>query len=271
MTVAFGRMADRGRVGEPLTISALEFDVLWEHLGLRTMPLVLKVPSPGRTYTERAELAAGAWQSLARKGLGRPTAPEPRLEFLLRLLDGPSREVDGRFGVNRSVRWLAASHGADAVLATLDRRGLTLREAAATGLAREAVSGLPAIPAGQGRSVTLPSAQLDAAARDAHDAAEFERALVRRGVRARDAEVLGGTIARVKRQGQFGVAARDKWGRRHRAARVVGFFDTETGRYLQMRREEVDGSAWTTISPADNRLIVRELEEILAEELAGLA
>jgi hypothetical protein len=265
MTTLFGQDADRPAIGEPMTISAVEFDVLWEHLGLQTMPLVLRVPSPGRTYTERAQLVDRAWRGLVERGLGGRGAPAPRLAALLRLLDRPDREVDGRFGVNRAVRWLAVSRGEDAALATLDRRGLTLREAAASGLAREVVSGLPALPAGPGESVTLPSALLDAAAEEAHTPAEFERALIRHGARDRDAQVLRGTVTRVRRQGQFGAAARDRWGRRHRAERVIGFFDTEDGRYLQLRRNGPDGSPWTTISPADNRLIARELSAVLDE------
>ncbi|HWC83886.1 MAG TPA: ESX secretion-associated protein EspG [Pseudonocardiaceae bacterium] len=265
MTLTFGADGAPGAALEPVTISALEYDVLWEQLGLQLMPLVLKVPSPGRTHTERTELADQAWRSLADRGLGRPHELDPRLESLLRLLDRPDREADGRFGANRSVRWLGASRGEDAVLATLDRRGLTLREAAATGLAREVVSGLPAIPAGPGESVTLPSEKLDAAAENAHTTEEFEAELVARGIRPRDAQVLGSTVLRVKRQGQFGAAVRDKWGRRHRARRVIGFFDTEDGRYLQLRRPAPDSSAWTTISPADNRLIAHELATVLDE------
>jgi len=250
---------------QAVTISALEFDVLWEHLGLRTMPLVLKVPSPGRTYTERAELVDQVWRALAERDLGHRGGLDGQLESLLCLLDHPDREVDGRFGVNRSVRWLAVSRGDAAALATLDRRGLTLRPAAASGLAREAVSGLPAIPPGPGESITLPSAALDAAATTAGSPDDFQDALIDQGIRPRDAGVLRDIVLGVKRQGQFGAAARDKWGKRHRANRVIGFFDNENGRYLQLRRPGPDGSEWTTISPADNRLIAHELADVLDE------
>ena len=46
-------------------LSALEFDVLTEHLELTRVPLVLRVPSPGRTHQERAELVGGVWRQLA--------------------------------------------------------------------------------------------------------------------------------------------------------------------------------------------------------------
>ena len=58
MTGVLGRERGDLPAAEPITISALEFDVLWEHLRLAEMPLVLRVPSPGRTYTERRELVA---------------------------------------------------------------------------------------------------------------------------------------------------------------------------------------------------------------------
>jgi ESX secretion-associated protein EspG len=260
MTLVFGPENDRA-----VLISALEFDVLWEHLGLRTMPLALKVPSPGRTHTERAGLVDQVWRALAGRDLGHGGTLDGHLESLLRLLDHPDREVDGRFGRNRSVRWLAVSRADDAALATLDRRGLTLRPAAASGLAREAVSGLPAIPPGPGESITLPSAALDAAASGASTPDDFRDALIDQGIRARDAAVLRDTVAGAKRQGQFGAATRDRWGKRRRASRVIGFFDNENGRYLQTRRPGPDGIDWTTISPADNRLIARELAAILDE------
>ena len=42
----FGLDVGMSDTRDPVIISTLEFDVLWEHLGLETMPLVLKVPSP---------------------------------------------------------------------------------------------------------------------------------------------------------------------------------------------------------------------------------
>ena len=51
----FGLDVGMSDTRDPVIISTLEFDVLWEHLGLETMPLVLKVPSPGKTREERIE------------------------------------------------------------------------------------------------------------------------------------------------------------------------------------------------------------------------
>ncbi|MER7013911.1 ESX secretion-associated protein EspG [Saccharopolyspora sp. NPDC000359] len=249
-----------------LGLSALEFDVLVEHLELETMPLVLKVPSPGRTHTERAQLVDSAWRSLGERGLGRPTDVDPELERALRLLARPEREVDGRLWLERSVRVLAAADGEEAVLVVKDGDQLSLRSAAASGLPREAISVLPPLPPGPGRSVSLRSGDLDAAAQEAgNNVEQLTSALQRRGTRADDAEALTAMIAGVGARGQFGAAARDRFGRRVRAGRVVGFFDTAHGRYAQLRRESPSGDLWSTIAPVDARRLTAHLEELLAE------
>ena len=75
-------------------------------------------------------------------------------------------------------------------------------------------------------------------------------------------ELIGDVI----RQGQFGTATRDKWGRRVRAPRVISFFDTKDGRYLQIRRESEGAEPWTTISPADSRRMLQHLTALHEEQ-----
>jgi EspG family len=259
------------RTAEPIAITAVEFDVLWEHLRLAEMPLVLRVPSPGRTYTERRQLTASAWRSLTDRGLCRQLSVDDRLAHLLRLLEYPDREIDGRFGATKGVRMLVAATGDDAVFALLTKRGLTLDEIPVTGLAREALAALPTVPAGQGESITMPAADLDAAAAEATNPEAFELALCRRGLSLRDATTLRRMFGNVRRQGQFGASARNRWGHRRRAPHVIGFFDTDAGRYLQLRQTAADGVAWSTISPADTRLLIAQLSELLAGVTASAA
>lgn len=247
----------------PITISPLEFDVLHEHLRLAEMPLVLRVPSPGRTFTERRELITEAWEALAARGLGGPPAVDDRLAHLMRLLAKPEREIDGRFGATKGVRLLVAATGDEAVFAVLSKRGLVLSGAPVTGLAREALSVLPVVGAGPGESITVRSAVLDAAA-EAVTPEDFELALCRQDLRLRDATTLRTMLTGVRRQGQFGAAARSPRGHRRRAQHVVGFFDTDGGRYLQLRAPGEDGEVWSTISPADNRLLITQLADLLA-------
>ncbi len=252
---------------DPLDISTLEFDVLWEHYFTddHPMPLVLKVPSPGKTDDERARIVRSVWDGLARRGLGSPVDPHPRLTRLLELLRRPDREIDGRLWVGGELRVLAAATGDDAVLATLSSGRLTLRPADATGLPRFALSVLPPAPAGPGQSITLPTADFTAAAREATKQEELAVALRRRGVRDTDAKALAEMIGDIVNRGQYGSASRDKWGRRVRADRVISFFDTAAGRYLQVVRRVEDGAdLWTTISPADPRRLLQHLTELHA-------
>lgn len=265
MTAPFPWLGE-SRTDEPVIITALEFDVLWEHLALDAMPLVLRVPSPGRTDAERAKFVSHAWDGLARRGLGRPVDLDPRLARLLSLLRRPDREIDGRLWVGHHLRLFAAASGDDGVLATLVGSQLTLRPADASGLPRYALSVLPEAPGGVGQSITLRTADFEAAAREATDQQRFAEALRTRGVRPSDAEQLAEMIGDVVNQGQFGSAVRDKWGRRVRADRVISFFDTDDGRYLQVRRETDGGDAWTTISPADGRRMLQHLTTLHEEQ-----
>jgi hypothetical protein len=255
-------------LGQPITLTALEFDVLWEHLDLGDMPLVLKVPSPGRTNAERAQLVDRAWQAVEAKGLGRQVDLDPRLTGMLRLIARPQRELDARLWLGHSVRLMAAADGEAGVLAVQESDRLTLRTADGLGLPRHALSVLPPAKAGTGHSVTLPSKEFEAAAREAKEPKEFEAALRRRGVREPDAETLRKMIGDVDSQGQFGGAARDKWGRRVRTPRVISFFDTADGRYLQVRKESTGGEAWTTISPTDNKRLLHHLTELHADDVS---
>ncbi|MEU5691112.1 ESX secretion-associated protein EspG [Actinosynnema sp. NPDC020468] len=250
---------------DPVTISALEFDVLWEHLRLESMPLVLKVPSPGRTTEERATFEQRAWTSLAGRGLGSPRSVDENLEELLSVLDRPDVEVDARLWLGRSTRVLAAAKGPVAVLATLTEDTLTLRPASAEGLPREALTALPSLPAGKGRSITLPSPILDAAAAEATTPASLEPLLVAAGVRGSDARTLTEMLTDAGHRGQFGAAHRDKWGKRHRNPEVVSFFDNPTGRYLQLRRQADPQPPWSTISPTTHRDLLAHLTALLPE------
>jgi hypothetical protein len=250
---------------DPVELSALEFDVLWEHYGLDQMPLVLKVPSPGRTDHERKRIVTGVWDDLGRRGLGTPGDPHPLLEHLLHLLRRADREIDGRLWLGAEVRLLTAATGDEAVLAVLSGGRLTLRPADSTGLPRFALSVLPAVPAGPGQSITLPTASFEAAAAEARKQEELAVALRARGVRDTDATTLAGMIGDIVGQGQYGSASRDRWGRRVRAARVISFFDTPAGRYLQVRRTGDGVEPWTTISPASPRRMLQHLTELHEE------
>jgi hypothetical protein len=254
------------RDAEPITLSALEFDVLWEHLRLGQLPLVVKVPSPGKTFAERAEIEERAWAQMEGRGLGRPVEVHPDIEGILSVLAKPDREVDARAYAGRNVRVLAAATGEVAGVAELCDGQVTLRRASATGLTGAVLAALPSAAAGPGRSVALRTEDFEAAAHGAGGTREgFQKALLDQGIREEDGQALTEMIKDVSGMGSFGAAARDKLGRRRRAERVVSFFDTEDGRYVQIRRPAQDGTLWTTISPADARNLTHHVDELLAE------
>ncbi|WP_245694324.1 ESX secretion-associated protein EspG [Actinopolyspora mzabensis] len=253
-------------------MSDLEFDVLLEHLGIADPPLVLRVPSPGRTHQRRRELCEVAWRSMTERGLCHGNTPIDSLRRMMSVLEAPTREVDGRCWAGRSVRMLAAASGegdaSEAVLAVKEEQRLWLRPAAPTGLAREALSVLPEVAAGSGRSVSLPSAALEAAASEAgDDLPALRAALCARGVRADEAEMLVGMLDGVQASGQFGAAVRRKPAGRYRVEHVVGFFDSRAGRYLQLRRDTSSGEPWSTVAPVDRRGLVNRVAELAAEPL----
>ncbi|WP_104479423.1 ESX secretion-associated protein EspG [Actinokineospora auranticolor] len=250
----------------PVSLSALEFDVLWEHLSPGTMPLVVKVPSPGKTYEERAELEERAWAGLEARGIGRKVDLDPEIEHLFGVLARPEHEVDGRTWVGRGVRLLACAAGRDGVLAVLSDDTVTLSRTSPISLPSAAVGVLPPVAAGPGQSVTVRTVDFEYAAKATERTPKaFENALLSQGVRGADATALTEMIGDVRGTGNFGAAARDRLGRRLRAERVVSFFDTDNGRYVQIRRASPDRTLWTTISPADNRRMVHHIEEVLGE------
>lgn len=260
------------RETEPIVLSALEFDVLWEHLRLGQVPLVVKVPSPGKTFEERALLEERVWNDLEGRGLGRPVEVDPEIEDMLSLLAKPEREVDLRAYAGTNLRALAAAVGEQATVAELRGDEVTLRRASGTGLPAAALASLPSAPAGTGRSVALRTADFEAAASGAGGTQEgFRKALLEQGIRENDVSALTEMIKDVSGTGNFGAAARDKFGRRRRAERVVSYFDTEDGRYVQIRRPAPDGTLWTTISPADPRNLTHHVDEMLQEIVAEAA
>lgn len=240
-------------------LSAVEFDVLGERLGIEEFPVVLRVPSPGRTAAERADVEARAWDGLARRGLAQYPHVDPGLTAMLTALARPTSSVDVRLWGATEVRALAARADDTAVLAVLTCGNVTLRPID-DGLARHAVSVLPPLPAGPGRSVTLPTAALAEAA----PALDLAPALRARGVRADDAARLAEMITPLTARGQFGASRRDRYGKRHRDPRTVSFFDTAAGRYLQLSTPNPDGEPWTTIAPADHRALLRHVGELAA-------
>jgi EspG family len=251
-----------------IELSRLEFDVVWQHLGLGAFPTVFRMMGHGRTEAERLRLVDRAWQSLRVKGLGRHGAPHPLLVELLTVLSRPEHEVDARMNHGElAVRALAGSRDQLAAIGVLRAGTIRLREITPGGLSRAVVGLLPEHPAGAGISVTLPSNLFAAAcAASDDDPARLRAALAGRGVREPDAEQLARAFTGICGAGQFGAAGLDRLGRRQRAAHVVGFVDSAGGRYLlEAMPSAPGGEQWTTIAPTDPIRLAGQITRLLAE------
>lgn len=260
-----------GAEAEPIAVSPLEFDVLCEAEGLADhRHIVLDVPSPGTTYTERAELVADAWASLRARGLAerRRDRVEPEFGDLLALLHRPRRSIDVRIWADRPIRALAAANGGTGLLTIVDSHVVEFTPVRASSLAPAAVSVAGEAQPGEGRAVSVLNESLRSAADRAgqHDPQRLVDELRVLGVPAEDATLVSRMADGMGMRGQFGAqSARDRWSPPVRANRVVGFHDTPVGRYLHVVRPSADGRGWSTIAPADNARITEYVAELLTE------
>ncbi|MBP2474446.1 hypothetical protein JOF53_003318 [Crossiella equi] len=244
------------------TLTAAAVDLLWRRLDLGPMPLAVRVPPQAHTEEDLAAQSPEVDAELCGKGLLLRGGVHPELVSLLRMLARPEHEVDARLFLEQPVRALAASAGDEAALVVLAEDSWRVRLLEPTGLVHAVLGLLPDRPPGTGESVSLPSALLTEAAASG-DPEAFEAFLAGAGV-AR-AAVVGLMLRDPVDFGQFGVAAVDPAGRRRRAERVVAFHDTAYGRYLVEEHKAADGTAWTTISPADTRRLHGQLTTLSAE------
>lgn len=250
-----------------IELSGLEFDVVWEHLRLGAYPTVYRMMGHGRTAAERSRLVDQAWRSLQAKGLGRRGAPDRLLAELLAVLSRPEFEVDVRMNHgDRAVRALAGTRAGVAAIGVLAGGVFRFSETTPGGLSRAAVALLPEHPAGEGASVTLPSVVFSAACAAAgDDPTRLRLALAERGVRQEDARQLAGALTGITGAGQFGAARLDRWGRRVRADRVVGFVDSTGGRFLlEVTPAAPTAPRWTTVAPTDPTRLAGRIDRLLA-------
>jgi hypothetical protein len=249
-----------------VVMSTLEFDVLWEAEELPRRHVVLEVPSPGVTHSERGALTERAWELLAGRGFatGRTVASE--LADMLRLVARPRTSVDVWVWADRRIHGLAASSGSQAVLVVIDADEVWLIPVRDSSLAEAAVSVSGELGAGVGSSVSVPHEVLLASDREAGgEARALVPALEDRGVALSRAQELAGMLLGTVSRGQFGAQRAGADGTPRRASRVVAFHDTDAGRYLVQLRPGDDGRDWATVTPSDNALLAQRVWELLDE------
>jgi len=249
-----------------VSLTHLEFDLLWEHLGFTERPYPLDVRSFGYTMDERGELRGQVRESLRAKGLHDGSEVSPRLEEQLAVLGRHTTSVDGQLSVGEHIKVLAAATGRHGVLAAQtddEVRVATVRDAR---LVPAVLAMLPDEKPGPGGVARLPKQVFDTAVEEyaASGYAGLERTLTTGGVGGRDLRTVL-TLVESARHGGGQLAANnvDNVGRRTRTP-VVNWFDTESGRYAVHTETARDRVEWLTIAPADTARIEQRLTELAA-------
>lgn len=261
-----------GAVAESeLWLSVVEFDALWELLGLGERPSVLALPSPGRTADERRRLLAGVLDQLRSRGLA-PRGPGRRphrwVAELLDVLARPRHLLDLHLGSERIDERVALAGVAGERAALAGRHGdqvWVVRMSAASVVAAM-VDMLGPVGAGVGRPVTVPADCLDAACRTA--AADpggslwtVADQLCALGVTRQDAASLARAYTGIRSVAQFSTTGIIE-GRRHPGPWTVGVHQTASGHFSTVRRPGPAGTD-VTIAPTDPLRLNRQLTELL--------
>ncbi len=93
---------------------------------------------------------------------------------------------------------------------------------------------------------------------------QLENRLIRGGVRPDDARAFVAMVHGPKPGGaKFGVARRDRDGRRHSAGVALTYLATERGGYTLQPVRSPDRSAWTTLAPATLRQVAQRIDQLL--------
>lgn len=260
-----------GAEADPVVLSTVEFDVLCEAENLTEhRHIVLDVPSPGATHSERAELVAAVWTDLRARRIAEATRDRVEAEVgdLLVLLNRPQRSIDVRIWADRSIRALACANGKTGLLAIVDGDIVELTPIRGGALAEAAVSVAGEGPPGEGRSVSVPNDALREASdyAGANNPQAFIDELRALGVGFDDASEVARMADGMGMRGQFGSESTSGHDSRpERTGRVVAFHDNPSGRYLHVVRPSGDGRLWSTIAPADNARVAEYVRELLAE------
>ncbi|MET0233400.1 MAG: ESX secretion-associated protein EspG [Kibdelosporangium sp.] len=248
-------------------LSEAAFLVLTERLGIQ-VPTAIRVLPTGFHRDERRAEVEGAVAELDRLGLLNPQGDiDDRLAGRLRILDQADHIVDVVARVDSPANAVIAANGRRAVLIIHSGQQMAVRQARPVGLGEQAAQLMPGVPAGYGRSVSVPTETLQKAAAEAgEDIRSLETALQRHGVARDIAHMIavmneGPTI----QMAQFGVTTKDRTGRWRRGDRVIGWWRNESGGYLTEEHFSSSGESWTSIAPTDLRRLATQVDRMLTE------
>lgn len=253
------------------TLSLAALDLVWEQLGLGTPVRVFEVPSVGATEADRARIRQVVMNDLASRDLAHRGRLAAEVEESLTTLSRFDRAIEA-VGILEGGQRLCvrlATNGRIAVRARKDDLTVTVDLFRPEGLVHEAVQLIGVEKPGPGRSVTFQETAMVVRSRPRHAAEpdEFGGVLQRARPESTGDEMAKRAASGMwekprKQAGMYTVYGRDRMGREHTLP-VLGWFDTEDGRYLAHTRPNADGQQWTTYSPADAVRIGQQLAGML--------
>jgi hypothetical protein len=256
-------------------LSAAQWDMLTEVLGLEGYPAPIQVRSSGRTRLEHARVRADVCVELTQLGLLRGGRMDADLEAALRLLHWPASWVDSVWladaVADQPVRVVAAQGGAAGVCALQhpDQPGATLLEVIpARGLVAAVVSRLPSHPPGRSSAVTV--ALQPPGARQPHDARQHsEVQLLAAGSPVptsaeRDSVAAAAILDKPHaRAGQLAANVRDLSGRVRRSD-ILRWCDNVDGRYQVTVNRRSGEPTSLTVGPSDPQRLGDGVQRLLA-------
>lgn len=250
-------------------LSTLVFEVLWEALALPPMPGRIAVDQHGKDEEERRGYLRQAGEQVARQRLGSVREVKPALAELLELLATHDRALGWRELVGQRRRAYLAERGQTGVVAIVEGERIQISRQRANFLVPGLLHLLPPMPAGNGRAVSVPTETYQHAiqlAVDGKGTMEQRRLLRKAGVRgdqAEQLELLGRTTINT---GAISV---------HRGKRgevkltgSLAYTDTSHGRYVILQRPDRSGVSYTSIMPADGKVLQRHVADLLGTAVA---
>jgi hypothetical protein len=252
-----------------VTLTAEQYDIVWDDLRLGDQPYPIAVRSHGKTMQERWLIRNRVYGELTARRLAEGPRVDPGLVDALALLARAPASVDMVWLPERDAtkvrNALAVVHGEHALAAELTDDGLRLNPVRPTAVIEALLDLLPKASAAPGRSITVATEALVAAgARTAQDEDSVYQTSPPGGPgdgqQIRSLEAL---FAKPRlRGGQIVANVLDRHGRRSRS-RPLEWFDTEDGRCMAQTGAGADGRQHLLVAPADNTRIAGRVRDML--------
>jgi ESX secretion-associated protein EspG len=252
-------------LGGVTSLSHLEFDFIWEHLGVGEAPYPIDVRSFGESMQERAVLREQVRESLRAKGLHDGERLSTRLEELLTLSVNGTLTVDGQLSIGEYVRVLAASHRDEGVLVAQTDDEIRVVPVRHGRIVPAVIALVPEEKPAPGGAARLPRQAFN----DAIDEYQrtgyvgLERTLTGAGLTGRELRSVITLVESARHGGgQLAANSPDPVHGRTRTP-VVNWFDTANGRYLVNVEVGRDRVEWLTITPGDTARIEQKLMDLI--------